>query len=49
MIYTLIAGTLVAVTSILGILFFKDTAHAKHMHRFVLPLAVGIFLGVVFL
>lgn len=49
MIYPIVAGVCVALISILGIVLFKDTAHKNGMHRFVLPVAVGIFLGIVFL
>ena len=43
------ASSLVALTSLIGVLIFKDKGYMVGAHRFVLPLAVGVFLGIVFL
>ncbi len=34
--------------SLVGALFFREEKSAIHVHSFVLPIAVGVFLGVVF-
>lgn len=44
-----IASAVVALCSLAGIVFFKDTNYARSAHRFVLPFAVGVFLTIVFL
>lgn len=48
MLYALIASLAVALVSLTGILLFRDTRHIRGTHRFILPLAVGVFLGIVF-
>jgi zinc and cadmium transporter len=48
MTYALIAALGIACLSLIGALFFHERANTEPLHRFVLPVAVGIFLGVVF-
>lgn len=48
MLYALLAALCVASLSIVGALFFHEKVNTERLHRFVLPAAVGIFLGVVF-
>lgn len=48
MIQPLIASLCVALLSLVGVLFFGKDAHMRSAHRFVLPTAVGVFLGVIF-
>jgi zinc and cadmium transporter len=48
MMYALIAALAVASLSLIGALFFHGKIDTERLHRFVLPTAVGIFLGVVF-
>jgi len=49
MIEALLAGLGVACLSLLGVLFFgKKVSESPHIHRLILPLAIGVFLGVVF-
>lgn len=45
----LIASGVVALVSLTGVFIFKDKGHLAGAHRFILPLAVGVFLGIVFL
>lgn len=49
MIHALIAGALVALTSLVGVFVFRGKTNPERLHRFVLPLAVGVFLGIAFL
>lgn len=45
----LIASGAVALCSLTGVLLFRDASHVRGTHRVILPLAVGVFLGIVFL
>lgn len=47
MIEAIIAAVIVALLSLVGVFFFGGK-HSKKIHTFVLPVAVGVFLGVVF-
>lgn len=44
----ILASTTIALLSLVGILFFRKNGTGLGMHRFMLPLAIGVFLGVVF-
>ncbi len=44
----LVAALAVAALSLIGALFFHEKVNTERLHRFILPTAVGIFLGVVF-
>lgn len=44
----LIAGAAVALLSLTGALVFGRSGHLTGSHRFILPTAVGVFLGVIF-
>jgi zinc and cadmium transporter len=44
----LFAATLVALISLIGVFFFGQKGHLTGTHRFILPAAVGVFLGVIF-
>lgn len=45
----LLAAIAVTLLSLVGVFFFgKEDAHLTGTHRFILPTAVGVFLGVVF-
>ena len=44
----IIAGLGVSVLSLIGVLFFGERGHMLGTHRFILPTAVGVFLGMVF-
>jgi zinc and cadmium transporter len=45
----LLAAIAVTLLSLVGVFFFgKEDAHLTGTHRFILPVAVGVFLGVVF-
>lgn len=48
MMYALIAALIVASLSLVGAIFFHGKIDTERLHRFILPAAVGIFLGVVF-
>jgi zinc and cadmium transporter len=48
MLEAFIAGIVVASLSLLGALFWGKSGHLTGTHRFVLPAAVGVFLGIVF-
>lgn len=43
-----IAATLIAALSLTGAFLFKDSGHISGTHRFIVPLALGMFLAVVF-
>lgn len=45
--YALIAAILVALCSVLGAFIFGTSFISKSIHRYVLPFAIGVFLGVV--
>lgn len=44
---SLLAAALVAVTSLIGVLFFSNSGHLEGVQRFVVPMAVGVFLSLV--
>jgi len=44
----IVASIAVATISLIGVFFFGSKGYLTGTHRFVLPVAVGIFLGVVF-
>lgn len=46
--YMLLAGIAVALLSMVGVFFFGNNGHLRNTHSFVLPVAVGVFLGIVF-
>jgi zinc and cadmium transporter len=48
MLLAIIAGLIVASLSLVGALFFHEKINTERLHRYILPAAVGIFLGVVF-
>ncbi len=43
-----IAAGCVTVLSLIGVLFFGKSGHLKGTHRFIVPIAIGVFLGVIF-
>lgn len=45
----LIASLIVALCSLTGILFFRNSGKIAGAHRFILPFAIGVFMGIVFL
>ncbi len=47
-IYMFLAGLCVALLSLIGALFFGKKTNITLTHRFILPVAVGVFLGIVF-
>ncbi len=44
----LVASLAIALISLVGRLFFGKSLDTERLHRFILPAAVGIFLGIVF-
>jgi zinc and cadmium transporter len=48
MIESLIAASGVALLSLTGALFFGKKGHLSGTHRFIVPIAIGVFLGVIF-
>jgi zinc and cadmium transporter len=48
MLYALLAAFLIALLSFCGILFFGKKGHIHGTHRYIVPVAIGVFLGVVF-
>ncbi len=48
MLYALIAAFFIALLSLSGVLISSTRGHISGMHRFWIPLSVGVFLGVVF-
>ncbi len=45
----LLAAVCITLIALVGALFFHNDTHAdERMHRYILPIAVGVFLGVVF-
>lgn len=48
MLSTLIAALLVASLSLTGVFVFRNHTHIKGTHRFIIPVALGMFLGIVF-
>jgi zinc and cadmium transporter len=48
MVYALLAALCVATIALVGALLFGTHPHTERLHRFILPAAVGVFLGVVF-
>ena len=45
----IIASAVVALVSVTGIFIFRNKGYMTGAHRFILPVAVGVFLGIVFL
>lgn len=45
---SLIASFAIALLSLTGILFFGEKGHLRGTHRFIIPVAIGVFLGVIF-
>ncbi len=43
-----IASIVVASLSLIGVLFFGRKSHETGIHHFILPTAVGVFLGIIF-
>jgi zinc and cadmium transporter len=48
MLYALLAAVVIALLSLIGVLFFGRDGHLKGTNRYVIPSAIGVFLGVVF-
>ncbi len=48
MLSALIASVCVASLSLIGVFFFRDNGYLNGSHRFILPTAVGVFLGIIF-
>lgn len=45
---SLIAAVAIASLSLIGVVFFRKSGHITGTHRFIIPIAIGVFLGVVF-
>jgi zinc and cadmium transporter len=43
-----IAALTISLLSLSGVLFFGKSGHLKGAHRFIVPIAIGVFLGVIF-
>jgi zinc and cadmium transporter len=48
MLPALLAALSIAIISLLGVLFFGKSGHMTGTNRYVIPTAIGVFLGVVF-
>lgn len=48
MVESFIAAGCIALLSLLGVVFFGKSGHLKGAHRFIVPIAIGVFLGVIF-
>lgn len=48
MFYALIASLLVALLSLIGVFFFGKKGNSQRIHNIIVPVAIGVFLGVVF-
>lgn len=48
MIEAFIAAAGVAALSITGAFIFRNSSHVKGSHRFIIPAAIGMFLGIIF-
>jgi len=46
--YTIVATIIIALLSLTGVFFFGRSGHLTGSHRFIIPVAIGVFLGVVF-
>lgn len=44
----IVASTCIALLSLIGVFFFGKKGHLTGTHRFILPTAIGVFLGVIF-
>lgn len=44
----IIAGFIVSTLSLIGVFFFGSSGKLTGSHRFILPTAIGVFLGIVF-
>jgi zinc and cadmium transporter len=45
---SLIAAGLISLISLIGVIFFGKSGHIVGTHRFIIPIAIGTFLGVIF-
>lgn len=45
---SLLAASIIALLSVSGILVFGKKGHLTGTHRFIVPIAIGVFLGVIF-
>ncbi len=43
-----IAASFISLLSLVGVFFFGKSGHLTGTHRFIVPVAIGVFLGVVF-
>jgi len=43
-----IAAGCIALLSLIGVFFFGKSGHLRGSHRFIVPVAIGVFLGVIF-
>lgn len=48
MLTALLAASVIALLSLIGVLFFGKSGHMAGTNRYVIPMAIGVFLGVVF-
>ena len=48
MLEALFASFIISLLSLVGVFFFGKDGHVTGIHRFILPTAVGVFLGIVF-
>ena len=48
MLYPVIASLAVALLSLIGAVFIGKNGAGKNMHRIIIPVAIGVFLGVIF-
>lgn len=48
MFYAFVAAVGVALLSLIGTLLFRHNSHITGTHRFIIPIALGMFLGIVF-
>jgi zinc and cadmium transporter len=48
MLYPIIASLGVALLSLVGVVFIGKSGTGKNMHRIIIPVAIGVFLGVIF-
>lgn len=44
----LTAALCISLLSLIGVFFFGKSGHLKGTHRFIVPIAIGVFLGVIF-
>ena len=48
MLDSFVASLAIASLSLIGVVFFRKSGHIIGTHRFIIPTAIGVFLGVVF-